>query len=43
MRAWVALADRQLGVLAEQRAQLDETIADLRRLRDEVAATLGPG
>ncbi len=40
MRAWVALADRQLGVLAAERAQLDETIAELRRLRDEVAATL---
>lgn len=40
MRAWIELADRQLGVLAEERRQLDETIADLRRLRDEVAATL---
>ncbi len=40
MEAWVALADRQLDVLARERAQLDETIADLRRLRDEVAVTL---
>ncbi|MCX7644610.1 MAG: MerR family DNA-binding transcriptional regulator [Rhodobacteraceae bacterium] len=41
MRAWVELADRQLGVLAAERAQLDETIADLRKLRDEVARSLG--
>ncbi len=40
MRAWVALADRQLGVLDTERRQIDETIADLRRLRDDVAATL---
>jgi DNA-binding transcriptional MerR regulator len=40
MRAWVELADRQLGVLAAERAQLDETIADLRKLRDEVASSL---
>jgi DNA-binding transcriptional MerR regulator len=40
MRAWVELADRQLGVLQRERDQLDETIADLRKLRDEVARTL---
>jgi DNA-binding transcriptional MerR regulator len=40
MRAWVDLADRQLGVLDDQRRQLEETIADLRDLRDKVAATL---
>jgi DNA-binding transcriptional MerR regulator len=40
MHAWVDLADRQLGVLETQRRQLDETIADLRRLRDDVAGTL---
>jgi len=40
MRAWVELADRQLGVLAAERAQLDETIADLRKLRDDVASSL---
>jgi len=27
--------------LAEQKAQLEEAIADLRQLRDDVAATLG--
>ena len=40
MRKAVALADRQLGVLAEQRRALDETIADLKKLRDEVAKSL---
>jgi len=35
--AWLALADRQLRVLAEQRAQLDAAIADLQSLRDQVA------
>ncbi len=34
--AWVAMADRQLVVLQRQRSELDETIADLRTLRDEV-------
>lgn len=40
MQAWVDLADRQLGVLAGQRADLDATIDDLRALRDSVADTL---
>jgi DNA-binding transcriptional MerR regulator len=40
MRRWIELADRQLGELAEQRRHLDETMAELRRLRDETAATL---
>lgn len=40
MRAFVALADRQLKVLANERLQLEETISDLRRLRDEISATL---
>ncbi len=40
MKTWIELADRQLGVLAEQRAQLDETIADLQKLRDDSAKTL---
>jgi DNA-binding transcriptional MerR regulator len=41
MQEWIKLADRQLGVLESERRQLDETIADLRRLRDDVAGTLG--
>ncbi|MCI2399174.1 MerR family DNA-binding transcriptional regulator [Aliiroseovarius subalbicans] len=39
-KAWVALADRQLGALDEQRAELEESIADLQKLRDDVAGTL---
>ena len=38
--AWVDLADRQLTSLREQRAQLDDTIADLEKLRDDVARGL---
>ncbi len=41
MRAWITMADRQLGELAEQKAQLDETIAELQALRDETDASLG--
>jgi DNA-binding transcriptional MerR regulator len=40
MRALVAMADRQLGVLDGERRQLDEAIADLKKLRDTTAATL---
>ena len=40
MRRWVELADRQLAALEEQRRGLDETIRDLRRLREDTAATL---
>jgi uncharacterized coiled-coil DUF342 family protein len=35
------MADRQMQELAEQRDQLDEAMAELRRMRDETAATLG--
>ncbi len=41
MREWVALADRQMVELAEQRQQLEETMAELKNLRDETAKTLG--
>ena len=40
MREWVALADRQMEELRQQRAQLDETMAELQRLRDDTAKTL---
>ena len=40
MREWVALADQQLVELAEQQKQLEETVSELRKLRDETAATL---
>ena len=35
--AWVKMADRQLDELAEQRAQLDEAMSELKDLRDSVA------
>jgi len=41
MREWIGLADRQLGELADQRVQLEEAIADLLRLRNDVATGLG--
>lgn len=40
MRAWVELADRQMTELQEQRKQLDDTLSELKALRDETAANL---
>jgi len=40
MTSWVELADQQLIELAEQRQQLDDTMAELKRLRDITAETL---
>ena len=40
MRKWVELADQQLAELSEQRRQLQETMDDLKRLRDDTARTL---
>ncbi|WP_375281479.1 MerR family DNA-binding transcriptional regulator [Pseudooctadecabacter sp.] len=40
MKTWVDYATRQLGELEEQRRQLDETMDELRRLRDDTAANL---
>ncbi len=40
MREWVALADRQLIELAEQKKQLEDTIAELQNLRDTTADTI---
>ncbi len=40
MRAWIEMADRQLGELAEQKALLEETIQELLALRDETEASL---
>jgi DNA-binding transcriptional MerR regulator len=39
-QAWVVMADRQLQALEAQMAQVARTIADLRLLRDETAASL---
>ncbi len=41
MRAFVDLADRQLENLAQEKVQLEETMAELKSLRDETASTLG--
>ncbi|MFA8440570.1 MerR family DNA-binding transcriptional regulator [Yoonia sp.] len=40
MREWVALADQQLIELADQKKQLEDTIAELQSLRDETADTI---
>ncbi|WP_136439285.1 MerR family transcriptional regulator [Pacificoceanicola onchidii] len=40
MQAWIAMADRQLDELAEQKRQLDEAMAELKSLRDRTEASL---
>ncbi len=40
MKEWVALADRQMVELAEQKQQLEETMSELKNLRDETAKTI---
>jgi len=40
MRAWIKLADGQLEQLAAERAQLDEAIDELRKIRDDTKAAL---
>jgi DNA-binding transcriptional MerR regulator len=40
MKAWIGLADGQLAELADQRAQLDEAMAELQALRDGTLAAL---
>ena len=41
MKMWIELADRQLDELAEQPKQLDDTISELKALRDQTATSLG--
>jgi DNA-binding transcriptional MerR regulator len=41
MRNWLELADRQLDELEDQRRQLDETLAELKEMRDATARSLG--
>ena len=43
MHAWIEMADRQLVELAEQKAQLDDALSELRNLRDDTARKLGIG
>lgn len=40
MEVWVKGADRQLKELAKQRKQIDESISELQKLRDDVAQNL---
>lgn len=40
MRKWIELADWQMAELGDQQRQLQETIDDLKRLRDETAIAL---
>ena len=40
MEAWVALANRKLAELAEERAQLDAVMDELTRLRDDTERDL---
>lgn len=40
-RAFVDLADRQLAALQKDRAQLDQTIEELQKARDDVESSLG--
>jgi DNA-binding transcriptional MerR regulator len=41
MRNWIEQADRQLVELQRQRDELEVTISELRKLRDETAQSLG--
>jgi len=41
MTVWVERADRQIELLKTQRSELDDTINELKRLRDETANGLG--
>lgn len=40
MRRWIDLADRQLDELNEQKKHIDETVTELRNLRDKTAKSL---
>jgi DNA-binding transcriptional MerR regulator len=40
MRSWIALADKQLAELAEQKAQLEDAMAELKILRDKTAKSI---
>lgn len=40
MRLWVEVSGKQLGELAEQRAQLEQAMAELKMLRDATIAQL---
>lgn len=39
-RVWIDLANRQLGVLSQQRDEIDRALTELKALRDETEALL---
>lgn len=41
LEEWLQLADRQLGALEAQKAELETSIADLRALRETAVAEMG--
>jgi DNA-binding transcriptional MerR regulator len=41
LEAFIELADRQLGALDRQKAEIEEAIDDLRKMRAQTAANLG--
>lgn len=41
MREWISMADRQMVELAEQKKQLEDTMQELKSLREDTAKTLG--
>ena len=43
LQEWVTMADRQLAALEQQAAELNDSIEDLRSLRNEVAEGLPEG
>lgn len=43
METWIDMSEAKLAELEEQRAQLDETIDELRELRKKVSADLAKG
>lgn len=40
LEAWLEMADRQLGVLNAQMSDLNDSISELQKLRDDTANTL---
>lgn len=41
MRTWIDLADRQLAELEEQKQQIESSISELKKMRDDTLKSLG--
>jgi DNA-binding transcriptional MerR regulator len=41
MRIWIDLADRQLAELEEQKQQIESSISELKKMRDDTLKSLG--